>query len=251
MEEKEYLNEERYQKNRKKIARISLIVLVIGCLIGGSLIVLGVVRNKNVSSKYSSESRAELTKQIETEKKKLEKSKEELEEQGVEYNAVAKYTDGKAYELKLITNVLDPSFDYYKFDEYQNNSVTAKYCSLMLQNDENKSGFNRNHEIFKNAPLFMFGTVIIISSIMFAGSIYMMSKRREIMAFQTQQVMPVAQEGMEKMAPSVAKVGKAMAEEMAPVYKDMAKEIAPVYGEIAKEIAKGVKEGMKDDDNKS
>ena len=251
MEEKEYLNEERYQKNRKKIARISLIVLVIGCLIGGSLIVLGVVRNKNVSSKYSSESRAELAKQIETEKKKLEKSKEELEEQGVEYNAVAKYTDGKAYELKLITNVLDPSFGYYKFDEYQNNSVTAKYCSLMLQNDENKSGFNRNHEIFKNAPLFMFGTVIIISSIMFAGSIYMMSKRREIMAFQTQQVMPVAQEGMEKMAPSVAKVGKAMAEEMAPVYKDMAKEIAPVYGEIAKEIAKGVKEGMKDDDNKS
>jgi hypothetical protein len=64
----------------------------------------------------------------------------------------------------------------------------------------------------------------------------MFVKRREITAFTTQQVMPVAQEGMEKMAPSVAKVGKAMAEEM-----------APTYGKIAKEIAKGVKDGMKDD----
>ena len=247
MEKKEYLNEERYQKNRKKIAKISLLVLIIGCIIGGSLIVIGVTKIKNVNSKYSSDSQAELTKQIETEKEKLEKRKEELEEYGIRYNVVAKYTDGKEYELKLITNVLDPSFGYYKFDEYQNNSVTAKYCTLMLQNDEYKSGYHKSRDISMCVPLFMFGAFIIISSAMFAGMIYMTSKRREIMAFQAQQVMPVAQEGMEKMAPSVAKVGKAMAEEMAPVYKEMAKDMAPTYGEIAKEIAKGVKEGMKDE----
>lgn len=225
MEKKEYLNEERYQKNRKKLAKISLLVLIIGCIIGGSLIVIGATKIKNVNSKYSSDSQAELTKQIETEKEKLEKRKEELEEQGIKYNVVAKYTDGKEYELKLITKVLDPSFGYYTLDEYQNNSVTAKYCTLMLQNDEFKSGYNKSHEISNSIPLFMFGAFIIISSAMSAVMRFVMLKRREIMAFQAQQVMPVAQEGMEKMAPA--------------------------YGEIAKEIAKGVKEGMKDEDNKS
>ena len=100
MEKKEYLNEERYQKSRKKIVAISLMVLIIGCIIGGSLIVIGATKIKNANSKYSSDSQAELTKQIETEKEKLEKRKEELEEQGIKYNVVAKYTDGKEYELK-------------------------------------------------------------------------------------------------------------------------------------------------------
>jgi len=51
--------------------------------------------------------------------------------------------------------------------------------------------------------------------------------RREIMAYQAQQVMPVAQEGAEKMAPTA--------------------------GVVAKEIAKGVKEGINEADaeNKS
>ena len=48
------------------------------------------------------------------------------------------------------------------------------------------------------------------------------SHMREISAFTTQQQMPVAKEGIEKMAPSV--------------------------GVAAKEIAKGVKEGLKDED---
>ena len=248
MEKKEYLNEERYQKNRKKLATVSIIVLIIGCIIGSSLIVIGATKIKNVNSKYSSDSQAELTKQIETEKEKLEKRKEELEEQGIKYNVIAKYTDGKEYELRLITDVLDPSFGHYKFDEYQNNSITAKYCSLMLQNDEYKSGYNKSHEISKSIPLFMFGAFIIITSVMYAVAIYMTSKRREIMAYHAQEIMPIAQEGMEKMAPSVAKVGKEMAKEMAPVYKDIAKDMAPTYGEIAKEIAKGIKDGMKDED---
>ena len=47
--------------------------------------------------------------------------------------------------------------------------------------------------------------------------------------------MPVAQEGIEKMAPTIGKAGASIAKEM-----------APVYGEAAKEIAKGIKEGLKE-----
>ena len=79
-----------------------------------------------------------------------------------------------------------------------------------------------------------------MASCMFSFAIYMFAKRREIVSFTTQQVMPVAQEGMEKMAPTVGKVGASVAKEM-----------APMYGEIAKEISKGIKEGQKEaEDNK-
>ena len=81
-------------------------------------------------------------------------------------------------------------------------------------------------------PFFMFGGVIIIASCMVSGSIYMITKRREMLAFGMQQVMPVAQEGIEKMTPTIKKVGK---------------EMAPMYGDIAKEISKGIKEGLKEE----
>lgn len=63
-----------------------------------------------------------------------------------------------------------------------------------------------------------------------AGGISMfIAHRREIIAYTTQQVMPVAQEGIEKMAPTV---GNAV-------------------GTIGKSIAKGIKEGINEaDENK-
>ena len=72
---------------------------------------------------------------------------------------------------------------------------------------------------------------------MISFAIYRVATRREIAAFSVQQVMPVAQEGIEKMAPTFGKVGG-----------ELAKNMAPVYGEIAKEISKGIKEGLKDEE---
>ena len=58
-----------------------------------------------------------------------------------------------------------------------------------------------------------------------AGAITMIiGHRREITAYTTQQVMPVAKEGIEEMAPTV--------------------------GKAAGEVAKGIKEGLKDEDEK-
>lgn len=145
----------------------------------------------------------------------------------------AKYTDGEEYELKLITNVLDPSFSYYKFDEYKNNPLTSKYCSLKNQLEDISSDFNKNFDSFDSIPYYMFGGFIIFATCMISLSVYMITKRRDIMAFSAQQVMPVAQEGMEKMAPTIGKVGRTISEEM-----------APAYGKIAQEISKGIKTGM-------
>ena len=57
---------------------------------------------------------------------------------------------------------------------------------------------------------------------MISGSIFMSTKQRGLLAYHAQQIRPVAQEGIEKMAPSA--------------------------GVAAKEIAKGIKEGLKDDE---
>ena len=65
------------------------------------------------------------------------------------------------------------------------------------------------------------------------GMILFIAHRREITAYTTQQVMPVAKEGIEEMTPTMSKVAEKM---------------APAAGTVAKEVAKGIKEGLKDEE---
>ena len=79
--------------------------------------------------------------------------------------------------------------------------------------------------IFGNIGLFAIGSFMLTIGfgLTIAGGIVMfIAHRREITAYTTQQVMPLAQEGIEKMAPTV---GSAM-------------------GTIGKELAKGIKQGI-------
>jgi len=233
MSKKEYLTEENYQRTKRKISKIALIILLIGILIGGSIITVGIIKQSKINYKYSEENKEKVSKKLEKEKQNLLNKKAELEAKGIKYNSFVSYTDGEAYDLYIITNVLDPSFDRCFSDEYKDNSLTSNYCSLKHELDDIKSEFNKSFDSHDSIPFYIFGAFVIISSCMIAVAIYMMTKQREMLAFSAQQVMPIAQEGMEKMAPSVGRAGASIAKEM-----------APVYGEIAKEISKGIKEGM-------
>ncbi len=258
MDKTEYLKEEKYQKSVKKIKRISFTILLIGLLIGGSIIAVGVNKQLHVNSNYSENSKEDLQQEIETEKQKLESKKGELEHQrtdllekekkiietkkkeliakGVKFNGFTDYDDGEAYDLYIVTKVLDPSFNHCAFDEYKNHALTSKYCSISNHTDEAsndlividkvlESNFDycafdeyKNHNLtarycslkndLKNAdndfnkkfdsgkciPFYMFGAFIIIATCMISGSVYVISKRREIVAFSTQQINPIAQE---------------------------------------------------------
>lgn len=119
----EYLSEERYQKSKKKLITIALIILIIGLLIGGLLIIRGIINSD---------------------------------------------------------------------------------------------------DSYIRATSYAFAFAIIVFSVAISLSIFLFANQREITAFQVQQNMPIAQEGIDK--------------------------IAPTMGNAAKEIAKGVKEGMKDDE---
>ena len=83
MKNSQYLNEEKFQKTKRKISKIALIIFMIGCLIGGSLIFVGINKNKEVELKFSEDKKIELSNQIQEKKTELsnqiQNEKENLE----------------------------------------------------------------------------------------------------------------------------------------------------------------------------
>ena len=197
MAENKYLNEEKYQKAEKSITLVAILILVIGLCIGGFLIYKGVAKPG--------------TSKVEDLRVQLENKKSELEAKGIKFSSMAKYSDGEEYDLKIITNALDPSFDYCAFDEYKNSSITKEYCTA-----KNSTGD------FASKGSMILGVFICIATCMISGFVFMFAKQRHIVAFQAQQVMPIAKEGID--------------------------EIAPTIGNAAGEIAKGIKKGLEDED---
>lgn len=232
-------------------------------------------KNKAKELQQLESEKQQLSNQVEEEKQNLIKSKEDLEakikpiEDEIKNLKRVTFTgfddayyarQDKIEELNesivadkksidVIENALDESFDHCAFDSAKNNNYTSSYCSLKNELkakngeiyllDSKYSDFDKNFELEEYTPFYIVGGFILIVSIMISGSIYMMTKRREIAAFSVQQMMPIAQEGIEKIAPSVGKAGASIAKEM-----------APTYGQIAKEISKGIKEGLKGEEKK-
>ena len=260
MDKNELLNEQRYQKNKKKLKMASLCILIIGLLIGGGLIGTGVVKTNEVKKenerivekieqKYDSstsvQNQKELTSEITSLQQKADTLKKEI-------------TTLENEQTKIFMGKENGGFSdsyYAKDNEIKEKSKELSTIETKISTNESelsdiKSGVyesKKNTEIgqetkseYQYFMLYAIGGMIILVSCFISGSIYMVSNGREMMAFQTQQSIPVAQEAMVKMAPTAAKAGKIMAKEM-----------TPTYGEVAKEIAKGIKEGMKDEDNKS
>lgn len=275
---KEFLTEENYERGKKKIKNIAIIIFIFGVLIGGSLIVTGLVKQRQINSKYSEESKNNKKEQLEQEKQQLiqeldtekqnlltskttfenkikpvedEIKKLEREKTDVFMNNgfsdryyeiedkiedLKESTKNDENSLSVIENALDENFDYCSFSEAKNNTYTSKYCSLKNQVtkkdaeitglDLEFSDFNKKFNSFDSIPFYMIGGFIIVASGMIAFVIFMFAKRREIIAFTAQQVMPVAQEGIEKITPTV---GNAV-------------------GTIGKSLAKGIKEGINEAD---
>lgn len=217
MNTKKYLNEENYNLMNDKIKKVAVIILVLGVLIGALLIGIGVYKSYSLNNEISE------TKSVDEIKVEIDDLNEEL--------ITLKAKKNSEFKENGLTE------EYYRIS----NEISAKQSKMInlesqIWKIENNFGeYNTNRNSIKSAPFYMFGAFIIISSCMISGSIYLMTKRREIMAYSMQQVMPIAKEGLEDIAPTVAKVGKEMIEEM-----------APAYGKVAKEVSKGIKEGMKD-----
>lgn len=247
MENKEYLSEERYQKNKKHVIVGAIIVLIIGLLLGGSLIAIGVFKQNKVNANYSETNKKSLSNKLEIEKQNLISNKEKLEEKikpiedeikSLEREKFTGFDDAyyqrqdKIEELEksiseskknisAIETALSDSMSACAFDTTTNNSYTKEYCSIKNSLEDASSSFNKKFDSYDSIPYYMFGGFIIVASFMITVSIYTFVKRREILAFSAQQVMPIAKEGIEKMTPTVSK--------------------------SVEEITRGIKKGLKDD----
>lgn len=117
----------------------------------------------------------------------------------------------------LITNGISRSKSVNKAEleaqikkEFHRNGFSQTYYKL-----EDKLDYSENAIFF-----YIGGTVVIFIGTVISISLLITAKDREITAFKTQQMMPIAQEGINKISPNL--------------------------GNAAKEIVKGVKDGMED-----
>lgn len=247
MKEEVYLDEKRYLKSKKKLIFCALIILVIGIALGGTLIAIGLFKQRKVNANYSEANKESLSNKLEREKQSLISSKEKLEEEikpvedeikSLERENFTGFDDAyyqrqdKIEELEksiseskknisAIETALADSMSACAFDTTTNNSYTKEYCSIKNSLEDVSSSFNKEFDSHNSIPYYMFGGFIIAASLMISVSIYTFAKRREILAFSAQQVMPVAKEGIEKMTPTVSK--------------------------SVEEITRSVKKGLKDD----
>lgn len=197
-----------------------------------------------------------LKEKLNTVKSELESKKQALLARGIKESS--NYNDGEAYDLYILDNVLSPSFDHCWFDQYNQNEMTKDYCTLrnLINGDDHYYTCEeneviekycslkaelvdlRNEKISSNTsnlisnvtnrrsalaiPCIIVGVFISFASLVAKFMVFTITHRREIMAYTTQQVMPVAKEGIE--------------------------DIAPTIGNVGKELAKGIKEGLNDDE---
>lgn len=170
MSKTQYLNEEKYQANKKKITIVAILVLIIGLLVGGGLIATGLIKNNQA---------------------KL--SAEEINQVQVEIDS---------YNTQL------SSLKSQQHQELRNNGFSENYYNLDNQIDkiedkievlEDKLDPDTSYLVV----FYMFGGFVVLTTAMISGSIYATAKGREINAFYAQQQIPVAKEGIEEMAPTI------------------------------------------------
>ena len=273
MQEKRFLNEENYQKSKRKIIIIAVVVLVIGVLIGGSLIAAGIIKTNEV--KKQNEKTAQLVEEnnktrteadiqadidkiqlqidqidseimtLETEESKLRNEKSRIFQEDKNFSdryyakdeeITAKENEIKAKEKEK--SKLEESLSDYETELWE---VTSGYGSTKKEFEKNKNMIST----YKYSPFYIFGGFIIIASCIAAISIYTFAKGRDILAFTANQTVPVTKEVIEDIAPSIGKAAGSFTKEM----NDIAGEsTANVMGDIAKNISKGIKEGINEAD---
>ena len=196
----EYLNEQNYQKSKKKLSVVGIVILLVGCIIGCCIIGVGCFKMNGVNAEsLGIKSASVVQEEIDALNEEIIPLKAKMHQESSE----------NAY-----------SEEYYR-TEYELEKKEAELVELESELRKIESGYYDTMVRMaksKHIPLTLLGGFVIIVSLMLFGVATLLAKRREIVAFTTQQVMPIAKEGAETMASTASA--------------------------FAKEVAKGVKEGL-------
>lgn len=201
-----YLNEANYKKTQKFFIIIAIAILVVGLAVSTLLLVLGIHKKQNPKDTSNYQAQIE----------RLESEMASLETQ--------------------------------KTEEFHANGISVKFNSLQNQYDkklnekvklENKI-FDAEHD---SSHIFLFfgAGVVFLISVSTSISLFVIAYRRNLLAFGAQQVMPIAQEGIEHMAPSIGKASEEISKGITKGIEYM----APTIGKAAEEIGKGITTGIR------
>ena len=262
--ENKYLNEDKYQKSKKKITRVAAIIMIAGIICGLSLIATGIIKNSSLEKAAQTEQE-----NISTEKAELQAKLDELEPRRDEL------LSQKTEELELRLDELETQkkdLEKQKNQEFRANGFSDRYDELQSELDDvNKEiadiedtlwkikvgwsglslgdeydavdkeisdingrlyeldsnhGMDLGFEKSKSIMFFMIGGSIIFLGLMIGGYIMFAANIRGVAAFGAQSMMPVAKEGMEEMAPTYAKTLGQVAGEVTKSVKNSGNETA-------------------------
>ncbi len=220
--EKEYLNEENYQKAKKKIKGIAITIFVIGLVISSIFFVTGALKQQKVKKENDTSYQQAL--------KEKDEEKKVDEQRLLAIPKTIEELTSKKNQLTQEMSSLDmtDSTWFSKVNQYQSeiSSLEGKISELEMEKfnlqNKNYTVFHQKNMSMSHVIFYSLGGMTLFLSLMIALMIYFISKRREILAFGIQQTLPLAKEGMEKVTPTVIKTTK----------------------ELAKGITEGIKEGL-------
>lgn len=225
MVEKEYLNEENYNKTKSTISIFGTLIVVVLWIVGLGLIGVGVSRIIKYSNKdmlkLEEEKLVKLQEELEIKVKPIEDEIKKLERveftgHNEEYYArqdriieLRESIEKETKQIDMIENVLEEGYSYCIRDQYREDDTVSTYCDY------------RELDEMKVVPFIIPGIFVSVLSFGFTMMLISIVNRRKIMAYNMQDMMPLTEEGVEKMIPTATKA--------------------------AKEIAKGIKEGLEED----
>ena len=225
----EYLNEESYQQAKKKIIKISIIILIVGLVVGIGLMGFGFYKQKS-AKKINEQRYQEAYKQS---SENVEKAKKRLSEIATEQSTLKTQLEAKQSECDALSATMGSA------DWFANSSKCQREASEIRDqiNNLESEAFKLNNadytvyyksiSVSKYNIFYIIGGGIILLAALGALIFYLIAKRREIMAFGIQQTMPVAQESIEKMTPTIGSAA----------------------GTISQDIARGVTQGIAEGKN--
>lgn len=208
MENKKYLNEEQYQKTSKHLFKLGIGIIILGFVVATIMFILKLDFGPKVSKEELRERLAQL-------KPNLQERYNELEAKG--FKESWDYKNEEGYEMTLIDIALDPRYSTCESSTiYSDHDTTREYCEVKQQIYELDKPKTEPSILFKIVPSFM----VLMPCIAIGAMFILTSKRREITAYATQQVMPVTKEGIEEMTPTVRNATKEIVKGIKEVLKD-------------------------------
>jgi len=224
--EQEYLSEQKYQKVKKGLVVLGIVVLLAFIICSYIFLLAPGLEKRKEATNYRIPTEQEILNQTNAIEEKYEVLEAELEEKydtlekEIENKYTKKMSDDGWFEENRIKSEELAKLSIEKADELTDLEF-KKSAELSEVNSSIDDGEFEKARMQSESLIYLgFGVFVIFFGLIISAGIFLVAFGRNIFAFQTQQVMPVAKEGIEKMSPT--------------------------FGTVAKDITKGVKEGLKD-----